>query len=335
MSNKQAKIAVLGAGSWGTALACLLVNNGHDVTLWSRSQEHVNELSSLRVNKKYLPETKLPNELKFSANLQQICADHTTFLLVIPSHSFRSTLEKIKDYGIKENSLFMWGTKGFDATSLSLLSDLIDDIFGNTAQQAIVTGPSFAKEVIAKLPTALTVSSPSEDIANLASEFFHNSYTRVYTNPDLIGVQVGGAVKNVLAIACGISDGLGYGANSKAALITRGLAEITRLGTALGACKETFQGLSGLGDLVLTCTDDKSRNRRFGLAIGNGVTITAAKDEIGQEIEGIITSREVFLLAKKHAVEMPICEQVYQILHNSLSPQIAVSHLLQRISTSE
>ena len=286
-------------------------------------------------NTKYLPEFNLPDQLDFSSDLKQVCLDHTQFLLVIPSHAFRSTLEQMNAYGINKNSLFMWGTKGFDASNLSLLSDLIKDSLGSNVQRAIVTGPSFAKEVMAKLPTALTVGASNSDTANLVSSLFQNSYTRVYTNADLIGVQVGGAVKNVLAIACGISDGLGYGSNSKAALITRGLAEITRLGMALGANRDTFQGLSGLGDLVLTCTDNKSRNRRFGLAIGKGADKQSAINEIGQEIEGIITSREVFLLAEKLSVEMPICEQVYQVLHKSLSPKVAVSHLLQRTNTSE
>jgi len=329
------KIAVIGAGSWGTALACLLVDNGYPVTLWCRSEAQAEEMSSKRVNSRYLPSFTLPDDLSVSSDLSQVCSDHKHFLMVVPSRSFSQVLDQMVSFGVDDSSLVFSGTKGFDSENLSLLSDLILEKFGPNTKVGTVTGPSFAKEVMNKLPTALTVGANDDETSETISGFFRNSYTKVYTNDDLIGVQVGGAVKNVLAIACGISDGLGFGSNSKAALITRGLTEITRLGLALGGKQSTFQGLSGMGDLVLTCTDDKSRNRQFGLAIGSGKSIADAKLSIGQEVEGIVTSLEVFKLSHKLKVEMPICEQVYLIVHEAVSPKLAVSRLLSRKNTNE
>jgi len=332
---KKQKIAVVGAGSWGTALACLLVDNGHEVTLWGRNEQHVSSMQTDRSNQRYLPEFTLPTALKITSDLKALCKGHDVFLMVIPSRAFHNVLMEMVSYGVNESSLLFTGTKGFDSNSLALLSDVIIDTVGDKVNVGTITGPSFAKEVMGRLPTALTVASNNIDTSNHISALFRNAYTKVYTNNDFIGVQVGGAVKNVLAIACGISDGLGFGSNSKAALITRGLAEITRLGLAMGADKETFQGLSGMGDLVLTCTDNKSRNRQFGLAIGAGKTLKEASSAIGQEVEGMVTSVEVSKLAKKFKVDMPICQQVYRILHESVSPKLAVTELLNRKNTSE
>ncbi|MGH1541377.1 MAG: NAD(P)H-dependent glycerol-3-phosphate dehydrogenase [Arenicella sp.] len=334
-SAQRQQIAVLGAGSWGTALACLLANNNHEVTLWSHSSEHIKQLKKTRKNQRYFPSIELPKSLKFSSDLTELCQNHRYFLLVIPSRSFRATLDKMQTCGLPENSYILWGTKGFDAEQQILLSDLIKQQITTSHYKSVISGPSFAKEVMLQFPTALTVAADTLEISEHIAQLFHNENTRVYSNDDLAGTQVGGAVKNVLAIACGISDGLGYGSNAKAALITRGLAEITRLGLDLGGRPETFQGLSGIGDLVLTCTDDKSRNRRFGLGIGQGKKIEDILNEIGQEVEGLVTSKEVFLLAHQRRIEMPICEQVYKVLYQGVSPKTAVQTLLRRSRAQE
>ena len=337
--NKQKDkidIAVLGAGSWGTALACLLADNGHHVSLWSHSKEHLENMQKDQMNNRHLPGISLPRNLAFQSDLTLICQENLYFLIVVPSRAFSETLDKLIDAGIQEGSVIMWGTKGFDSTSQQLLSHLVEEKFQFPHKQAVVSGPSFAVEVMQKYPTALTAGSHDIETAQSIAGLFHNDYVRVYANSDIAGVQVGGAVKNVLAIACGISDGLGFGANARSALITRGLSEIKRLGEKLSADSNTFQGLSGIGDLVLTCTDDKSRNRRFGLAIGKGQkTIPEILDDIGQEVEGLVTSKEVMMMARKYNVEMPICEQVYNIIHSGVAPDIAVKTLLERAAAFE
>lgn len=333
--NSVTRVAVLGAGSWGTALACLLADNGHSVTLWSHSSKHIKEVEASNKNTRYLPDFTLPDNLSFSDDLSSLCRDHQLYLIVVPSRAFRVTMEKLREAGIDNNAMIMWGTKGFDAKTNTLLSDVVPDVLGYTPPMATVSGPSFAKEVMLRQPTALTVGANPLNFAEFVANLFHNDYTRAYSNVDLIGVQVGGAVKNIMAIACGISDGLGYGSNSIAALITRGLNEITRLGTSLGAKPVTFQGLSGLGDLVLTCTDNKSRNRRFGIGIGKGQNIDDIFNEIGQEVEGYVTSKEVYSLAERYNIDMPICEQVFKVLYEGLAPDKAVKRLLNRNRTQE
>ena len=334
-STSKKKIAVLGAGSWGTALACLLADNNHEVTLWSHSSSHLEDIQKEKTNHKYLPDFKLPDSLQFSSSLSLVCDTHRIFLIVVPSHAFSSLLDEMKKYGVAGDSVLIWGTKGFDTENKQLLSQLIEKKFSSTPSKGVISGPSFAYEVMQKLPTALTASSDVYETAKFISNLFHNDYVRVYANTDLAGVQIGGAVKNVLAIACGISDGLGFGANARAALITRGLREIIRLGERFGAKPETFQGLSGIGDLVLTCTDNKSRNRRFGLGIGQGMSTTEVLNEIGQEVEGVFTSKEVKVIADMLEIELPICEQVYQIIHNNIAPKQAVATLLKRAAAFE
>lgn len=326
----QTKIAVLGAGSWGTALALALTRNDHHVTLWGHRESHCKAMQEAGCNKQYLDEFSFPNNLYVESDLATVVNDHQTFLLVTPSHAFRETLVKLKHLGVNKDALLIWASKGFDKEGPVLLSQVVTQELGSSIRKAIVSGPSFSKEVAGDLPTAITAAGDSEDIARYVAELFMGDYMRVYTNPDFIGVQVGGAIKNVIAIAAGISDGLGYGANSRAAIITRGLAEIARLGVALGAKIESFQGLAGMGDLVLTCTDDQSRNRRLGLGLGRGQTIEQTLEEIGQEVEGYTTAPEVIRLAKKHSVEMPICEQVYSVLYQNVSAPKAVSVLLTR-----
>lgn len=329
------KIAVLGAGSWGTALALALARNGHQVTLWAHSKEHADTLAADRENKQYLPGFNFPDNLLINGDLSSAVADHRIVLIVVPSHAFRSTIKQLKILSNASDALLIWATKGFDKEGPFLLSDVVEQELGNGINHAIVTGPSFSKEVAADLPTALAVAGNTTIATKTTVSLFHGGHTRVYSNNDLIGVQVGGASKNVMAIAAGISDGLGYGANSRAALITRGLAEIKRLGIAMGASAETFVGLAGLGDLVLTCTDDQSRNRQFGLGLGKGKDTETLIKDIGQQVEGVLSVKEVIRLAEKFSVEMPIAQQVYRVLYENVSPANAVSSLLSRSQIKE
>ena len=329
------KIAVLGSGSWGTALALVLARNGFDVSLWGHRAEHLEQIRADGVNKLYLPEFPFPNNLATEADLSQLVKKHHQYLLVIPSKAFRETIDRLKAAGLPEDSTIIWGTKGFDPQNQDLLSDVIINELGNNINHGIVSGPSFSKEVAANLPTALTVAANNIDIAKQAAKWFHNDRMRVYTNNDLVGVQVGGAIKNVMAIAAGISDGLGFGANSRAALITRGLTEITRLGVKLGAQAETFFGLAGLGDLVLTCTDNQSRNRRFGLGLGQGKSPEQVLKEIGQEVEGLFTTKEAYKLSVKHDISMPITTEVHRVLYEGCTPLEAVKNLLNRSPSNE
>lgn len=326
----QIKIAVLGAGSWGTALALALTRNKHQVTLWGHRESHCNAMLNDGCNRQYLDGFDFPTNLTVDTDLETIVREHKHYLLVTPSHAFRATLKKLKKLNISKDALIIWATKGFDKNGPVLLSEVVTQELGGEIKKAIVSGPSFSKEVAGNMPTAITAAGDNEDIAREVADLFLSEYMRVYTNPDFVGVQVGGAIKNVMAIAAGISDGLGFGANSRAAIITRGLAEIARLGVALGAQQESFQGLAGMGDLILTCTDDQSRNRRLGLGLGKGNTIQETLSEIGQEVEGYTTTPEVLRLAKQHGVEMPICEQVYAVLYDNVPAQKAVSVLLTR-----
>lgn len=324
------KIAVLGAGSWGTALALALTRNNHAVTLWGHRESHCKSMQDAGCNRQYLDGFDFPDNLRVESDLAAIVKSHTVYLIVTPSHAFRTTLKQLKRLNVSDNSLIIWATKGFDKDGPVLLSDVVTQELGHSIRKAIVSGPSFSKEVAGDLPTAITAAGDNESIAREVAALFLSGHMRVYTNPDFIGVQVGGAIKNVMAIAAGISDGLGYGANSRAAIITRGLAEIARLGVALGAKQESFQGLAGMGDLVLTCTDDQSRNRRLGLGLGRGQTVKETLDQIGQEVEGYTTTPEVLRLAKQHQVEMPISEQIYSVLYEAVPAQKAVNVLLTR-----
>lgn len=326
-------VAVIGAGSWGTALAIHLAATGVPTLLWGRESSALEAMAKQRCNERYLPEIEFPDLLIPQADLQRIFEQATIILLVVPSHGFHQTLEMLKPYWRSQN--LVWATKGIDPESNTLLSQIADEILGREIPKAILSGPSFAKEVALGLPTAVAVASSDHDYAAKIAALFSGERFRSYTNSDVVGVQIAGAVKNVMAIATGVSDGLGYGANARSALITRGLAEMVRLGTAMGGQQETFMGLAGLGDLVLTCTDNQSRNRRFGLALGKGLTQQQAKDEIQQVIEGIETSRQIYYLAKQYKIEMPICEQVYKIVNKGLSVEEAVENLFHRELTAE
>jgi len=320
-------IAVLGAGSWGTALAIELGSH-QPVTLWGHTEEEVERLSRDRENRHYLPGIPFPTGLQVTSDLQKAIADVAEVLVVVPSHAFASVCKQIAAIRGDLPSL-SWATKGFDPSSGDLLSRVAAEHLPQ-ASLAVVSGPTFAREVAHGLPTAITVASAAEEHSRRLASYLRSEHFRAYTSSDLIGVQVGGACKNVMAIAAGISDGLGFGANARAALITRGLSEISRLGTRLEGKMDTFMGLAGLGDLVLTCTDDQSRNRRMGLALAQGRSIAQAREEIGQEVEGIITAREVWQKARELDVDMPITEQTFRVLFEDLDPREAVHNLLSR-----
>jgi glycerol-3-phosphate dehydrogenase (NAD(P)+) len=322
-------IAVLGAGSWGTALAMLLASNGHTVTLWERRADRAASLEQDRSNERYLPGIPFPDNLSVTSDLPAALHTAQIILIVVPSHAFRETLRAIKPYILPAHRV-AWGTKGLEPDTRKLLHQLAGEELGDQVSLAVISGPTFAKEVARKLPGAATVASRDQDFALQLARALASDYFRAYTGSDIIGVELGGAVKNVLAIAAGAADGLGFGANARAALIARGLAEMLRLGIAMGAQHETFMGLTGLGDLVLTCTDDQSRNRRLGLALGQGKGVDETVQAIGQVVEGINTSREIHALAQEYEVEMPIIEQAYQVLYEGRTPREAVHALMER-----
>jgi len=328
------KISIVGAGSWGTALAILAARNGCQTLIWGHNLAHMETLRQDRQNNRYLPGLLFPKNLLSTSDLSEVGAFSNLILVCVPSHAFKDTLIKLKPYLAKDAKI-AWATKGFNPANGALLHEIVAEIFSTHTPAAILSGPTFAREVAAELPTAVTIASSQSDFANQLACMLHSERFRAYTSSDIIGVEVGGAVKNVLAIAAGIADGLGFGANTRAALITRGLSEILRLGIKLGGKQETFMGLSGLGDLILTCTDNQSRNRRYGLALGQGKNKATALQEIYQEIEGISAAKETWMLAQKYSLEMPIIEQTYRVLYEDLAPLIAVKNLLARDQKSE
>lgn len=323
------KISVLGAGSWGTALALQAAKNGNQTLLWGHSSEHITRLDQDRENKHYLPGLLFPETLTVTDTLQTAAEFSDILLIVVPSHVFAETLEKIKPY-LSDSVKIAWASKGFNPETGELLHEIVAKTFSPGIPAAVLSGPSFAREVATGLPSAVTIAATRQDFADQLAHIMHSPCFRIYTTKDIISVEVGGAVKNVLAIAAGIADGIGFGANTRAALVTRGIAEIIRLNTALGGHQETLMGLAGLGDLILTCTDNQSRNRRFGLALGQGKDRGQAIQEIGQEVEGISAAKETYMLARKHGIDMPITEQTYRVLYEGLAPLSAVENLLQR-----
>lgn len=329
MSAETDKIAVVGAGSWGTALAIQLARNEHEVKLWGHQPNHLAEIEAARENQQYLPGIALPPSLTTEANLATAIAGSAMVLVVVPSSVFRPVLQQLKPH-LADNTPLAWATKGVEKGSHKLLHQVVEEEFGADYPKALLSGPTFATEVARGLPTAITIASDNSEVAHTVAELFHSKTFRCYTSSDLPGVQIGGTTKNILAIAAGIADGLGFGANTRAAVMTRGLHEQMKLGTRLGGQQETFMGLSGLGDLVLTCTDDQSRNRRMGLAVGNGATIEQALESIGQVVEGLDAARDVSQMARELGIEMPITEQVAQVLHHGKAPKEAVRDLLQR-----
>jgi len=331
----SAKITVLGAGSYGTALAICLARNGHQTLLWGRDTSQVEDMANARENSKYLPGCPFPETLALTSDLIGAVQASENILVVVPSHAFGDMLKQIKP-ALKEDVRIAWATKGLDPQSGDLLQTVARDILGDKPALAVLSGPTFAKEMAAGLPTAISLSSTDKAFAFELSDLLHcEKCFRVYPNKDFIGVQLGGAVKNVIAIGAGMADGIGFGANARTALITRGLAEMTRLGMALGADSATFMGMAGLGDLVLTCTDNQSRNRRFGLALGQGTNVDKAMADIGQVVEGYRNTKEVRMLAHRAGVEMPIVEQVYQVLYQGKAAKLAAADLLSRDQKQE
>ena len=335
VNMKSNSVSVLGAGSYGTALAFCLARNGNPTLLWGRDEKHIAEMAERRENSRYLPGATFPEALSVNANLEDVVSASQDILVVVPSHAFSAMLHSLKPL-LQPHQRIIWATKGLEPKTGRLLRDVAEEILGTHYPLAVLSGPTFAKEMVAGLPTAISLSSTDDTLSDEFAAKLHCAKSfRVYKNSDFTGVQLGGAVKNVIAIGAGLADGLGFGANARTALITRGLAELTRLGVKLGANPETFMGMAGLGDLVLTCTDNQSRNRRFGLALGQGKDVEQALKSIGQSVEGYRNTREVVALAKRYDVEMPICEQIYAVLYEGKEPQQAAIDLLSRERKTE
>lgn len=326
------RTAVLGAGAWGTALAIQLARCGGEVMLWGHRREHVERLSRTRENTRYLPGVRLPENLCLEAVLGDALRDAEFILVAVPSSAFTQTLEALAP--LSEAPVF-WATKGLDAEHGRPLHEQAVRVFGKRRGIGILSGPSFAREVAAGLPTAVTVAASDMTLARRFAKRVHSATFRAYVSTDLVGVELGGAAKNVIAIAAGIADGLGLGANARAGLVTRGLAELQRLGRALGALPVTLTGLSGLGDLVLTATDNQSRNRRFGISLGKGMTLDKARETIDGAVEGIPAAHAIMRLAEGLGVELPICAQVRAVLAGESSPRDAVENLMTRAMTAE
>lgn len=322
-------MAVLGAGSWGTALAIQLARAHGPTALWGRNGDQLQAIRRERSNERYLPSARFPDSLVVESALGEAAGRYRDLLVCVPSHAFRELLMALAP-ALRSDSRVAWATKGFEQATGLLPQQVARQVLGAQIPLAVLSGPTFAREVAAGLPTAMTVAATDSNFAaELAARISDRTF-RAYTSDDIVGVEVGGAVKNVLAIAAGISDGLAFGANARIALINRGLAEMIRLGVALGARAETFTGLSGMGDLVLTCTDNQSRNRRLGLAIAAGQSADRAAASIGQAVEGWYGARSVHQVAQRHGVDMPICHEVYRVIYESASPQESVMKLMSR-----
>jgi glycerol-3-phosphate dehydrogenase (NAD(P)+) len=327
-------IVVLGAGSWGTALAIQFARGGEPTVLWGRAEDEPEKLARERVNVRYLPGAPFPPALAIEPDLKKALALGDDVVLVVPSNVLRAVLTEIRPL-LGPQARVAWASKGFELSTGKLPHEVAQEVLGPGIPIAVLSGPTFAKEVGLGLPTAIAVASPDQEFARSLAERISFGGFRAYIQSDIIGVEIGGAVKNVLAIATGCSDGLGYGSNSRVFLITRGLAELMRLGVALGAKRETLMGLAGLGDLVLTCTDDQSRNRRFGRALAAGKPVAEAIAEIGQVVEGFHAAKAVHEVAVKHGVEMPICTYVYDVLHRQVPLKDVVGSMLARTVTPE
>jgi len=327
------RVTVVGAGSWGTALTSVLVDNGHDVTVWAREAEVVRELVSERTNEAFLPGARLRGDVQATTDLREALQGADVAVSVVPAQFVTATWESAID-ALPADALVVSASKGIEIGSLRRM----DEIFAALrpgGDFSVLSGPSFAAEVADRAPTLVVAAAADRDVARRTQELFQNRYFRVYTNPDVIGVELGGALKNVMALAAGVADGLGYGHNTRAALITRGLAEITRLGVAMGARPETFSGLAGMGDLVLTCTGDLSRNRTVGFRLGSGERLEAILGEMNSVAEGVKTVGAVRELAMRERVEMPIVEEVHAMLVEGRAPDEALERLMSRDPTSE
>lgn len=324
----MANVSILGAGAWGTAIAMLLGNNGHDVTLWSALAPEVEMLRNERELKDKLPGIKLPDSVSISDNLESACTEKDLIVFAVASPFVRRTAQMAKPF-IKENQKVVNVGKGIEEATLDTLTDILkEELVG--ADIAVLSGPSHAEEVSRGIPTTCVVGAESKDTAHFIQDVFMSDRFRVYTSPDVIGIELGGSLKNVIALAAGIADGLGFGDNTKAALMTRGIAEISRLGIAMGGKMETFAGLSGVGDLIVTCTSKHSRNRNAGYLMGQGLSMEEAMKEVKQVVEGVYSAKAALKLAQKLNIEMPIVEQVNLVLFENKNPEEAVSDLLLR-----
>lgn len=333
-SVARPSVAVLGAGSWGTALAALIARHAHPTVLWGRDHTTVEAIDGVHRNPRYLPGIALPDALRATTDLAGALRDADLVLVVVPSHAFAETLRALAPLRPAHAGV-AWATKGFEPGSGRFLHEVAHEVIGGGVPLAVVTGPSFAKEVAAGLPTALTVHSDDEPFAQAVADALHGPAFRAYTGDDMLGAELGGAMKNVLAVATGVADGMNLGLNARAGLITRGLNEMLRLNIAIGGRPETLMGLAGLGDLVLTCTGDLSRNRRLGLALGRGQTLADAVREIGQVVESVQTADEVMRQADRHGVELPIAGNVRDVLHGTITPAEGLARLLAREQKAE
>lgn len=330
------KVSVIGAGSWGTALAMVLADNLFDVFLHTHNQNTANEINENHTNAKYLPGILLPNNIKCSTTYIEVLSNSDLILIVVPSHAVRQTIKDIIPY-IKKGALLVSATKGIENDSLKTMTQIMSELlpFEHHANLAVLSGPSHAEEVSKKIPTTLVAASSTSEVAKKVQSMFMNEYFRVYTNSDVLGVEMGGALKNIIALGAGISDGLGLGDNGKAALLTRGLAEITRLGTSLGAKQETFSGLAGIGDLIVTGTSRHSRNWRTGNLLSKGYTLENALKEIGMVAEGIKTTKSAYSLSQKLGIETPIINELYKILFENKEASTATKDLMNRMYKDE
>ena len=329
----MAKISVMGTGSWGTALALLLYKNGHEVTLWSINNDEVEELKKEREHKSKLPGVKIPEDLRITNSMEEAVAEKDFVVLAVPSPFIRSTARNMKLYVVKHQKLINVA-KGIEETTLKTLSEQIEEELP-MADVAVLSGPSHAEEVGRGLPTTCVVGAKTKETAEYLQKMFMNETFRVYTSPDILGIEVGGALKNVIALAAGAADGLGCGDNTKAALITRGIAEITRLGVKMGGKLESFTGLTGIGDLIVTCESKHSRNRKAGYLMGQGKTMKEAMDEVKMVVEGVYSAKAAAKLGKKYNVSLPIIEEVNKVLFEVKSPKEAVNELMLRVGKAE
>lgn len=330
------KIAVLGAGSWGTALSMVLADNGHEVGLWGKNTEQMNEINEHHTNSRYLPNIQLPTTIKGYTSLSEVLQNIETILLVVPTKAIREVLYQVHQI-IDKPALIIHASKGIEPITLKRISEIISEEVPPSQLKDIVvlSGPSHAEEVILRHPTTVTSASSNINAAEYVQDLFMNSYFRVYTNSDMLGVELGGALKNIIALGAGISDGLGFGDNAKAALITRGLAEITKLGVTMGADPLTFSGLSGMGDLIVTCTSVHSRNWKAGNLIGKGHSLEEVLDNMGMAVEGVRTTKAAYSLSQEYNVDMPITNAIYEVLFNNKDPEDAVNVLMNRLGKDE
>lgn len=327
------KITLLGGGSWGTALAKLLSENGHEVIVWLRDENQCRTLSSERENKKYLPKVQIPENIEFTSNINEAVKNAEIILIVTPTQMIRSILKQINDE-YKKDKIIINASKGIEIGTMCLVSDIVKEETTNCTF-AVLSGPSHAEEVGICMPTAITIACDNKEVAEEIQDTFMTSYFRVYTNEDVVGAELGGALKNIIALGAGISDGVGYGDNAKAALMNRGIVEIARLGIAMGADVHTFFGLSGIGDLIVTCTSKHSRNWNAGYLIGQGLTKDEAIQKIGMVVEGIPTTYAAYELAKKLNVDMPIVDAMYDVLENNEDVKETVNKLMLRDKKEE